>query len=116
MNPARQRLAAQQAALVRALLADGPAPAGFAEDRLGVAADVLRRKRMRLIAFLRPDLPEELGTRYGELFGVYAAEHPRTVTTRAREDADAFAAWLVARGDLRKPTRRWRLPGRRTAR
>ncbi|MEC3981570.1 hypothetical protein [Amycolatopsis sp. H20-H5] len=107
MSSPRERLAAGQAELVRALLAGGPAPLGFRADRLRVEADVLRRKRMRLFAFLRPDVPDALGDRYRELFEAFAAGHPKAVTTRAREDADNFATWLVERGELPKPWPRW---------
>ena len=40
----RAELARRQAELLHALLADGPAPAGFDASRLRVEANVLRRK------------------------------------------------------------------------
>ena len=102
----REALAAQQASLLRALLAGGPAPAGFDPDRLRVEAEVLRRKHGRLIAFLRPDLAEALGDRFGGLFAEFTAAHPKSDTTRAHAYAEVFATWLVAHGDLPKPKRR----------
>jgi hypothetical protein len=101
----REDLAARQAALLEALLTDAPAPSGFDPERLRIEADVVLTKRRRLVAYLRPDLPEALGERFRPLFGAYAAEHPKAVTMRAREYADTFADWLVSRGDLPKP--RW---------
>lgn len=43
----RAELAAAQAALVRALVADGPAPDGFDPERLAVQARVLLSKHSR---------------------------------------------------------------------
>jgi hypothetical protein len=95
---ARERLAAQQAALLRALLADGPPPPGFDPARLAVEAEVLRAKRRGIVSRLRPDLPATLGEDFGPLFDDYAAENPRADGVRARQDADLFAKWLVASG------------------
>ncbi|WP_326833830.1 hypothetical protein VSH64_02580 [Amycolatopsis rhabdoformis] len=105
----REALAARQAALLHALLTGAPPPPGFAPDRLRLEADVLLTKRRRLVAHLRPDLAETLGERFGALFAAYAAEHPKTDAIRARDYADAFAAWLAARGDLphAPKRRRW---------
>jgi hypothetical protein len=47
---ARQSLAAEQAALVRALAGLGEPPEGFDSARLGVAAEALGRKRLRAVA------------------------------------------------------------------
>ena len=103
----RERLADQQAQLLRALLADGPPPPGFTKDVLRVEADALRAKRIRVIAMLRPDIADALGEQFTPLAREYAVAHPRTVDTRARHDADAFGSWLIARGELAKPRRRW---------
>ncbi|WP_020658034.1 hypothetical protein [Amycolatopsis benzoatilytica] len=103
----REELAARQAALLDSLLTGAAAPAGFDPSRLRVEADVLRAKRRRLVAYLRPDLPDSLGERYRPLFDAYAAENPKTTSIRAREYADAFAEWLVSRGELARPRRRW---------
>ncbi|MEV6898100.1 hypothetical protein [Amycolatopsis sp. NPDC051372] len=101
----REELAARQAALLDALLTGAPPPPGFAPDRLCVEADVLLTKRRRLMAYLHPDLAESLGERFGPLFAAYAAAHPKTDTIRAREYADAFAAWVAAREPAKR--RRW---------
>ncbi|WP_020671914.1 hypothetical protein [Amycolatopsis nigrescens] len=103
----RERLAAQQAELLRALLAGGSAPAGFDQDRLRTEVQALRAKRRSVVGYLRPDLPDALGDRYRALFDAYAAGHPRAEGTRARQDADAFAEWLVERGELPRPRRRF---------
>ena len=111
MSP-RERLAAAQAELLRALLAGADPPAGFDPERLAVEADALRAKRRRIVAHLRPDVPAALGDRFGSLFDAYAAANPRTDGTRARSDADEFTKWLAAQGELK---RRWRSPLRRIA-
>jgi hypothetical protein len=106
----RNRLAEQQSELLKALLAGGEPPEGFDTERVRVETIVLRNKRRRVIAYLRPDLGQALGDRFGEQFDAYAVGHPRTVDTRAREDADAFGDWLVEQGQLKAPKKRWRLP------
>lgn len=113
-NP-RERLAAQQAGLLRALLAGGPPPPGFDSARLAVETGVLRAKRRGIVARLRPDVAAALGETFGPLFDEYAAENPRADGVRARQDADLFADWLAAHGkhtgsQRRKPLSR--LPAR----
>ncbi|UJW31356.1 hypothetical protein L3Q67_40250 [Saccharothrix sp. AJ9571] len=108
----RKDLAARQAELMRALLAGGTPPAGFDPGRIGVEVRALRSKRRRVVAYLRPELPQELGDRFVPLFDEYAAGHPRAEGVRMRQDAEDFAAWLVARGELKRPRRRWWSPGR----
>lgn len=107
MTSPRERLAGQQAELLKALLAGGDAPAGFDADRLRIEANVLRNKQSRLAAYLRPDLAEALGDRFAALFREYATSHPKTDAIRARAYADAFGAWLVERGEVPKPRGRF---------
>lgn len=107
MSGARERLAAEQAALLRALLAGGPAPAGFDEHALGVETDALLAKRRRVVAQLVPEVAGDLDERYRPLFDEYARANPRTVGSRAREDAAAFTEWLIAGGHVTEPKRRW---------
>lgn len=107
MTSPRERLAGQQAELLKALLAGGDAPAGFDANRLRIEANVLRNKQSRLAAYLRPDLAEALGDRFAALFREYATAHPKTDAIRARAYADAFGAWLVERGEVPKPRGRF---------
>jgi hypothetical protein len=114
---ARQRLAAQQAALLRALLTDADPPPGFDPTLLHVEANALLAKRRQITANLRPDVVAALGDRFVELFNAYARARPRQDGTRARADADAFADWLAERDEPRPISfgrRLWsRLPRRR---
>jgi hypothetical protein len=103
----RERLAAQQAALLRALLAGAPTPEGFDDVRIHAQADALLAKRRRITEHLRPDLADELGDRFGPLFAEYARDHPKRCDTRARQDADDFGGWLVERDHLAAPRRSW---------
>lgn len=111
-DPFRDRLAAQQAELLRALLAGAPAPAGFDPSRIHVQAHALLSKRSRITWYLRPDLADDLGDRFGPLFAEYAAAHPKSTEIRARQDADRFGEWLVAQGHLTPPRRKWWKLGR----
>jgi hypothetical protein len=106
IGPQRDRLAEAQAELLRALLADGPGPAGFDADRLRVEANALRSKRRRVVAMLEPDACAELEDRFVPLFDEYARAHPRATGSRAREDARTFVEWLGDEGHLRRPRRR----------
>jgi hypothetical protein len=101
----REELAAQQAELLHALLADGPAPSGFDASRLRVEANVLRRKHGRVLAYQRPELAEELGDRFGPLFAEFNAARPKRDNERSGSYADAFVTWLIAGGHLPKPKR-----------
>ncbi|GHG39761.1 MULTISPECIES: hypothetical protein [Amycolatopsis] len=102
----REDLAARQAQLLHALLADGPAPAGFDPARLRVEATVLRRKHGRVLAYQRPELAEALGERYGPLFAEFSAGRPKKAAERSGAYADEFVAWLIEGGHLPKPKRR----------
>ncbi|SER31370.1 hypothetical protein SAMN05216188_11042 [Lentzea xinjiangensis] len=104
VSAARERLAEKQAELLHALLANGPAPAGFDEQRLGVEKRALLSKRRGIVRVLGPAVADELGDRFRPLFDAYAVEHPRRAGSRAREDAAAFAEWCRAAGEL--PTHR----------
>jgi hypothetical protein len=104
---ARDDLAARQRALVRALLADGPVPAGFDPHRIGVEAAALRSKRRGIAARLRPDLADRLDERFRPLFDAWAAAHPKPVDVSFHADLDRFESWLYAEGHLERPVRRW---------
>jgi hypothetical protein len=105
-QPQRDRLAAAQAGLLRALLTDGPTPPGFDPERLKVEADALLSKRRRVVAMLEPEPCAELGDRFAALFDEYARTHPRTVGSKARADARAFVEWARERGHSAGPERR----------
>ncbi|MFD1146316.1 hypothetical protein [Saccharothrix hoggarensis] len=106
-GPQRERLAAAQAELLRALLADGPVPAGFDPERVRVERRALLAKRRGIVAALRPDVAAELGDRFRPLFDAYAAGRPKEDGTRFRENAARFAEWAVAEGALPPPEPRW---------
>ncbi|MEU4524113.1 hypothetical protein AB0F52_36000 [Amycolatopsis sp. NPDC024027] len=102
----RAELARRQAELLQALLAGGPAPAGFDPARLKVEAHVLRRKHGRVLAYQRPELAEALGERYEPLFARFTAERPKKAAERSGAYADEFVTWLIEGGHLPKPRRR----------
>lgn len=99
-SAARERLATQQAELLNALLAKGPVPPGFDEQRVDVERRALLSKRRSIVRMLGPAVADELGDRFRPLFDAYAVEHPRRSGSRAREDAAAFAEWCRAAGEL----------------
>ena len=101
----RSELARRQAELLHALLADGPAPAGFDPARLRVEAQVLRRKHGRVLAYQRPELAEALGDRYGPPFAEFTSARPKRDTERSGAYADEFVTWLIDGGHLPKPKR-----------
>jgi len=106
---ARDDLAARQVALVRALLAGDPIPAGFDAHRVGVEAAALRSKRRGIAARLRPDLADRLDDRFRPLFDTWAAGHPKPADLSFRADLDRFESWLHAEGHLQRRRRRpWR--------
>lgn len=111
-DPARERLALAQTALLSALVAGTPAPEGFDSRRLGVQSRALAGKRAEVVAKVAPDIPRILGTGYRAAFLAYAKSHP--MRGGYRRDALDFAEHLliadrpedpVARREL---TRWWR--------
>ncbi|MEV8440217.1 hypothetical protein AB0425_22795 [Actinosynnema sp. NPDC051121] len=107
-QPQRERLAAAQAELLRALLADGAVPEGFDAHRVRVEKRALLNKRRGIVEMIRPDVAAELGDRFRPLFDAYAAEHPKEAGTRFLDDAARFAEWATARGELQPPRKkRW---------
>jgi len=109
LSTPRERLAAQQAELLNALLGNGPVPPGFDEQRLDVERRALLSKRRGIVRMLGPDVADELGDRFRPLFDAYAVEHPRRAGSRAREDAAAFAEWCRHTGELSaKRKARWK--------
>ncbi|MFF0392750.1 hypothetical protein ACFYS8_29205 [Kitasatospora sp. NPDC004615] len=90
---ARNQLAARQEQLLAALVAGGPAPAGFDPAQLRTQAEGLIAKRQETVGHLMPELPELLGADFAPLFRRYAADHPLTGGYRA--DARTFAGWAL---------------------
>ncbi len=102
-------LAAQQAALVRALVAGGPVPDGFDPADLATTERALLRKRAQEVARRFPMLAYECGDNYQDLYCAWAKDRPK-ISTLA--DARAFAEHMGI-GPPPKPRfqwfRRWRL-------
>ncbi len=93
----RARLAAAQAELVRALVADGPAPAGFDAARLALAARSLANKRRQEAAHAWPALARCLGDDFAERFSAFARATALPARGGPLADGRAFAATLPAR-------------------
>jgi hypothetical protein len=98
-------LAAQQAALVAALLAGDEVPAGFDAERLRVAGRALERKRLRAVARAWPVLASALGARFAELFFSYAQVNPLPRQGGPLADGRFFVRWLLAREELPEAAR-----------
>ena len=96
----RERLAAEQAALVRALVGGGPVPGGFDPERVRATSTALARKRAREVARAWPVLAAELGQAFTGRFLAYAAGRPPPVRGGALADGLAFADALAGRGRL----------------
>jgi hypothetical protein len=96
----RARLAAQQAALVRALVAGGPVPGGFDPARVRATSAALARKRARAVARAWPGLAAELGGDFTERFLADAARRPPPTRGGALADGLAFADALAREGRL----------------
>ncbi|MFE2213508.1 DUF692 domain-containing protein [Streptomyces canus] len=109
-DPARQRLALAQTALLSALVAGTPVPEGFDRVRLGVQARALAAKRADVVAKVAPELPVILGAGYRPAFLAYAQGAP--MTDGYRRDALSFAEQLLLGGKLadarvRRELREW---------
>ncbi|MFD3923931.1 DUF692 domain-containing protein [Streptomyces sp. NPDC058595] len=92
-DPARQRLALAQTALLSALVAGTPAPEGFDSRRLGVQSRALAAKRAEVVAKVAPDIPRILGAGYRAAFLGYAKSRP--MRAGYRRDALDFAEHLL---------------------
>ncbi|SCG81239.1 hypothetical protein GA0070623_5613 [Micromonospora rifamycinica] len=124
--PGATGLAARQAALVAALVAGAPVPAGFATDRVDAARTALLRKRAGEVARHWPLLAAGLDDAWWATFRDWAADRPTAGSLRdgwdlARElrDRSALPALgaeeLVVREavhhyDGRHPPRHRRMP------
>lgn len=96
----RARLAAAQAELVAALVAQGPPPPGFDAERLRVAAGALAQKRQRELAQAWPRLVQGLGASWPSSFATFAAAVPLPREGGPLADGRAFAAWLEKKESL----------------
>ena len=101
MSLARERLAAEQAALVRALVDGGPVPGGFDPDRVRATSAALAGKRAREVARAWPVLAAELGEDFSGRFLAFAAGRPPPARGGALADGLAFARALA--GQVRLP-------------
>jgi hypothetical protein len=93
----RQRLAAQQEALVAALVAGAPPPPGFDAVRLDAARTALLRKRAGEVRRTWPALAAQLGPQWTDAFAGWADGRP---THGALRDGFDFARALARTGDL----------------
>jgi hypothetical protein len=100
VSTAPERLAAEQAALVRALVAGGPVPDGFDPGRVRATAAALARKRAREVASTWPALAADLGEAFTGRFAAYAAGRPPPATGGSLADGLAFARHLARHGRL----------------
>ncbi|AFU06157.1 hypothetical protein [Nocardia brasiliensis] len=97
-------LAAQQAALVRALVAGAPVPAGFDCADVAAAAHALLRKRADEVARRFPMLAQACGPDFRERFLAWADGRSKTSTAA---DATAFAASQGLPAPVGTTTKRW---------
>lgn len=96
----RAELARRQAALVSALTGQEPAPPGFDQARLGVAAAALRSKRAHAVARAWPRLARALGPDFGPAFDRYLRMQPRLPASGPLGDGRGLARALAAEGRL----------------
>ncbi|MFE9924729.1 DUF692 domain-containing protein [Streptomyces sp. NPDC005774] len=96
-EPARQRVALAQAAVLSSLVAGTPVPEGFDRVRMAVQARALAAKRADVVAKVAPELPVMLGRRYRAAFLAHAQKWP--MTGGYRQDAlDFVEQFLLASG------------------
>ncbi|MEV5380928.1 hypothetical protein AB0L26_33960 [Streptomyces nondiastaticus] len=113
-DAARLRLARAQHALLSALVADGPTPAGHDPQRLRTQRRALLGKRAEVVAKVAPELPDILGADFRRLFLDHARGRP--MRHGYRQDALDFAARLLETdGALTGPGQRERLAAWREA-
>ncbi|PWI08997.1 endonuclease [Streptomyces sp. NWU339] len=109
-EPARQRLALAQTAVLSALVAGTPVPEGFDRGRMAVQARALTAKRADVVAKVAPELPVLLGEGYRSAFLAYAQSRP--MTEGYRRDALDFVEQLLLAGRpedgrMRRELREW---------
>jgi hypothetical protein len=93
-SDARSRLAEQQAQLVRALVGQDEAPAGFDAERLRLASQSLVNKRLREVERAWPALARCLGEHWSARFTAFAQTTPPPPEGGPLGDGLAFARTL----------------------
>src|SRR5436190_16594476 len=101
----RQKLGRMQLGVALALRAVAPAPKGFDPAKLAVAVAALKSKRIHAAGRAWPALARKLDESFDPLFHEYAADNPTPAAPR--EDAIAFAKFLVSRGKLPQGLKRF---------
>jgi hypothetical protein len=112
-------LAAGQAAVVAALVADGPVPPGFSADLVRATREALLRKRAGEVAHMWPLLAASFGTQWTARFAEWAAGRPPAGSLRDGWDlARSLGSSLAPLGSVELATReaRWRYDGTRAPR
>ncbi|MCE5290737.1 MAG: hypothetical protein LLG14_16060 [Nocardiaceae bacterium] len=98
----RDELAKQQEALVAALVAGGPPPAGFDVPALEATVEALLNKRAGEVAHRAPDLKYELGADFAPRFREWASSRPKTTTAA---DTVSFRDHLISEGIITPPAK-----------
>jgi hypothetical protein len=90
----REKLAGEQADLVRALAGQATAPDGFDAKLVNIAAASLMNKRLRTVARAWPRLHESLGEEpFRQAFLEFAVDRPLPKSASPYDDGLAFARW-----------------------
>lgn len=92
---ARNRIAAAQLELVRALVSNDAAPAEFDRLRIQATAEALLLKRAHSVARTWPALARALGPTFDERFAQYARSEPISDERGPLADGRAFARSLA---------------------
>jgi hypothetical protein len=104
VSPARAELAATQLALAKALLDDGPVPAGFDAERVKLLAGTLSHKRARSAGTAWPSLQRLLGAHFFPRFSEVVAPLPLAREHGPLLDGLRLAERLEAEQRLDGPT------------
>jgi hypothetical protein len=99
----RLSLAAEQRALLEALMRTVAAPGGFDTEQFAAARDALAGKRARSVARAWPGLARGLGDSYFDTFRAFAETHPLPHHGGPLADGLAFSRQLALLNVLPKP-------------
>ena len=105
MSADRSSYAAQQAALLEALLRGGELPAGFAAAKAHAASGSLRRKRVAALRHAWPALTVALGASFDERFDAFARTTGPPGLGEGLADGLAFVASLAPAAELGEDVR-----------